>query len=83
MGMDSDMLQVRETFPDTRRAVLYSPVKLQDASIEDIRKDMKKIYRELAPCDLIMADIQATTSDIRVNGLLKVCAALESQNTPE
>ena len=77
MGMDSDMVKVRGTFPDTRRAVLYSPVKLHDAPIEDIRKDMGKIYQELAPCDLVMADIQSITPDNRVNELLEICRELE------
>lgn len=76
MGMDSDMVKVKGTFPDTRRAVLYSPVKLHDASIEDIRKDMEKIYQELAPCDLVMADIQSITPDNRVNELLKICRGI-------
>lgn len=78
MGIMSDMLKVKASFPDTRRAVLYSPVTLQDASIAKIREDMEKIYRELAPCDVVMADIQATTPDSRVKELLEICRALES-----
>jgi len=78
MGMDSDMVKVKETFPETRRAVLYSPVKLQDASIDEIHEDMEKIYRELAPCDVVMADIQASTPDSRVNELMEICRRLES-----
>lgn len=74
MGMTSDMSRVRETFPDTYRAVLYSPVKLQEAGLEEIREDMRKIYDELGPCDLVMADIQATTPDERVRALLDICA---------
>jgi hypothetical protein len=79
MGMMSDMRRVRETFPDTYRAVLYSPVKLQEASLEEIRRDMEKIYKDLGPCDLVMADIQATTPDERVRGLLDICADIEQQ----
>jgi hypothetical protein len=74
MGMMSDMRRVRETFPGTYRAVLYSPVKLQEGSLEEIRKDMQKIYDELGPCDLVMADVQASTPDERVKALLDVCA---------
>jgi hypothetical protein len=37
MGMMSDMRRVRETFPETYRAVLYSPVKLQESSLADIQ----------------------------------------------
>jgi hypothetical protein len=77
MGMMSDMRRVRETFPDTYRAVLYSPVKLQEASPEDIRADMEKIYNDLGPCDLVMADIQASTPDERVQELLDMCADIE------
>jgi hypothetical protein len=77
MGIESDMRQVKTRFPDARRAVLYSPVRLQDASLEEIRKDMEKIFCELSPCDVVMADIQATTPDRRVNELLEICRALE------
>jgi hypothetical protein len=77
MGMVSDMRRVRETFPHTYRAVLYSPVKLQEGSLEEIRKDMKKIYDDLGPCDLVMADIQASTPDERVQALLDICEDIE------
>jgi len=77
MGMMSNMRRVRETFPDTYRAVLYSPVKLQEAGPEEIRKDMEKIYSDLGPCDLVMADIQASTPDERVQALLDMCVDIE------
>ena len=48
MGIDSDMRQVKERFLDARRAVLYSPVRLQDSPLEEIRKDMETIARELS-----------------------------------
>jgi hypothetical protein len=76
MGMMSDMRRVRETFPDTYRAVLYSPVKLQQASLEEIKRDMEKIYNDLGPCDLVMADVQASTPDERVQALLDMCAEI-------
>jgi len=77
MGIMSDMKKVKKMFPDTRRAVMYSPVRLKEASLGDIQKDMEKIYKELSPCDIVMADIQATTSDERVNELLQICKNLE------
>ena len=79
MGMMSDMRRVRETFLDTNRAVLYSPVKLQEGSLEEIRKDMEKIYNDLGPCDLVMADIQASTTDERVQAMLDMCADIEKK----
>jgi len=79
MGIMSDMKKVKKMFPEARRAVMYSPVRLQEASLNEIKKDMEKIYNELSPCDIVMADIQATTSDQRVNQLLKICKNLESR----
>jgi uroporphyrinogen-III decarboxylase len=77
MGMMSDLKKVKKMFPEARRAVMYSPVRLQEASLDDIQKDMEKIYKELSPCDVVMADIQATTGDERVNELLNICKNLE------
>jgi hypothetical protein len=78
MGITSDMAKVKKMFPKTRRAVMYSPVTLQDASLEVLMRDMEKIYHGLAPCDMVMADIQASTSDKRVTELLEICRNLES-----
>jgi hypothetical protein len=77
MGAMSDLPRVRQMFPEARRAVMLSPVRLQDAALEDLRADLEKIYRDLAPCDIVMADIQASTPDSRVNELLEICRELE------
>ena len=42
-----------------------------------IQADLRKIHAELAPCDIVMADIQATTPDERVIALLEICRRLE------
>jgi uroporphyrinogen-III decarboxylase len=77
MGIMSDMQKARATFPDARRAVMYSPVRLHDAALAEIRADMHKIYADLAPCDVVMADIQAHTPDERIIALLEICRELE------
>ncbi|HEY9075761.1 MAG TPA: uroporphyrinogen decarboxylase family protein [Anaerolineaceae bacterium] len=78
MGIMSDMRRAREMFPEARRAVMYSPVRLNDASLDEIRADMRKIYADLAPCDVVMADIQAQTPDERVRDLLAICKEIEA-----
>jgi len=78
MGLVSDMHKARETFPETRHAVMYSPVKFQDTTLDEIEKDMRQIREELSPCDIVMADIQWTTPDARVNELLQICRVLEN-----
>lgn len=82
MGIMTDMQKVRAAFPEARRAVMYSPVRLHDASLAEIQVDMRKIWAELSPCDIVMADIQAQTPDRRVLELLEICRELE-QSAPE
>ena len=77
MGIMSDMKSVKKMFPEARRAVMYSPVRLQEASLDELTVDMKKIYKELSPCDIVMADIQASTGAGRVNDFLEICRNLE------
>jgi len=76
MGMNSDMVQAKAKFPRARRAVLYSPEKLDQAPLEKIEEDMGKIYEDLGPCDLVMADIKSDTPDERVRELLRICREL-------
>ena len=62
---------------------MYWPTKLIDAPLSEIEKDMAGVYRELAPCDVAMADMQAATPDARVIELLGICRALASGGIPE
>lgn len=76
MGLMSDLAKVKGRFPEPRRAVIYSPVRLQEAPPEAIRQDLERVYDELAPCDLVMADVRVSTPDSRVNEVLDLCTAL-------
>jgi len=77
MGMDSDLARVKVIFPKTRRAVLYSPVAFLEKPLEFIASDLRRIFKDLAPCDLVVADIQHTTPDWKINGLLEICRSIE------
>jgi hypothetical protein len=83
MGMTSDLRRVRETFPETYRAVLYDLVKLEEGSLEEIRTDMEKIFEDLAPCDLVLVAIQASTPDERVKALIDICAGIAEKGDRE
>jgi hypothetical protein len=76
--MMSDLPKVKRLFPDTNISVFYSSVSLQDLSLEQIKKELETIYREAAPCNLVMADVQASTSDQRINDFLKICSTIEA-----
>jgi len=83
MGMETDMARVKATFPKARRAVIYGPMKFQNASYAELQRDMLKIYRELSPCDVVVADIRYSTPDERVHELLEICKGLEAGGREE
>ena len=66
MGLDSDLARARECCPQARRAVMYTPTDLATKSMNELRDDLTRIYRELGPCDVVMADIDSQTPDERV-----------------
>ena len=77
MGIMSDMKKVKKMFHEARRAVMYSPVLLQEEILDELIEDMKKIHREIAPCDVVMADIQSSTPNRRINDFLRICRSIE------
>lgn len=78
MGLESDLAVVRSRFPEARLGVLYSPWKLQSAPMEEIEADIERVARELAPCDVIAADIGFDAADERVRGFVEVCRRVGS-----
>lgn len=78
MGIRSDLTRVKYAFPDTRRALIYSPERLLRAPLEEIKKDMVVVYQELSPCDIVMADIEANTPDNKIINFIDICRKFES-----
>jgi hypothetical protein len=71
-GIESDLPRIKKMFPHTRRAVLYSPVALEHNEIDTIRRDVARIARDYAPCDIVLADVENTTPVERVNQFLSL-----------
>lgn len=70
-GIMADLAKIRRMFPDARRAVLYGPVQLESNGEDLIRADLDRIAGEYAPCDIVAADVEETTSDERVRFFLR------------
>ena len=79
MGLDSDLSRARVLCPNARRALMYKPTDLADKSQDEIRRDLERTYRELGPCDIVMADIDAGTPDERVLALDKMAKDVMEQ----
>ena len=79
MGMDSDMKKARRLFPETRRAIMYTPMDLVNKSTDEIYHDMEKIAREYGPCDLVAADIEYGTPDQKVFDLVNICEEISAK----
>jgi hypothetical protein len=43
---------------------------------DEIRCDFERLAREYAPCDVVLADIEAGTPDERVMDLVDICREL-------
>ena len=79
MGMDTDMEEMRRVFPEARRACLYSPVKVEQLSLEEIEQDLRKIAGELGPCDLVLADMETNIPDERIRAVLEIAEKISSE----
>ncbi|MFH1717971.1 MAG: hypothetical protein ABIF19_11505 [Planctomycetota bacterium] len=73
MGIDSDLARAKKLFPDARRALMYKPTDLANKPWKDIQADIETIARDYAPCDIVVADIEAGTPDRRILDFVKIC----------
>jgi hypothetical protein len=78
-GIDSDLARMRDLFPDTRRAVLYGPVPLETKGFDALAADFRCVAALAGPCDLVLADVEATTPDGRVRDALAIAAELDRE----
>ncbi len=73
MGLKSDLALAHDLMPDARRALMYGPMDLTNKSIRQLEDDIRRIVRDFAPCDMVVADIDKDVADETVVAFLKVC----------
>jgi len=76
MGLESDLKRAKELFSHARRAVLYAPEDFLAKTPERIRQDLERIAREYAPCDVVLADVDAGTPDDKIMAFWTICDEL-------
>jgi len=81
MGMDSDLEKAKQLFPETRRAIMYTPMDVASKTTEQIRNDMELIAKKYGPCDIVAADIENGTPDEKVMELIKICKDISEKYT--
>ena len=79
MGVDSNLPHARDCFPNTRRAIMYTPMDVANKTSALLKNDLERIARDYGPCDLVFADIEAGTPDPRVMELVKLCAEISER----
>jgi hypothetical protein len=72
MGINSDLSLVRKTFPATRRAVLLNSNLLTDRPPAEVESIVRRIVRDLAPCDIAMGSIDVATPDTAVHWFVRL-----------
>jgi len=79
MGMDSNLAGAREVFTGARRALMYRPTDLVNKPLNKIEADLEMITSQYAPCDVVLADIEADTPDERILAFLKLCEQINDR----
>jgi hypothetical protein len=82
MGIKSDLARAKALFPAARRAVMYTPMDAANKTMPEIMADFERLAREYAPCDVVIADIEAGTPDARVTELVQLCKEVSAPNLP-
>ncbi len=57
---------------------MYTPMDLNSKPIDQVRADMVRIASLYAPCDVVIADIEEGTSDIKINQLSQIADNINS-----
>lgn len=76
-GTGSDLQRLKRLFPDTRRAVLYTPGEAESKTLDELHADLEHIAQDYAPCDIVLADVETTMPDKRINDFLAIAKELE------
>lgn len=82
MGIKSDLARARALFSAARRAVMYTPMDAANKTLPEIEANFERMAREYAPCDVVIADLEAATPDARVVELVKLCKKFPASNPP-
>jgi hypothetical protein len=78
-GAFSDFAAVRRAIPDIALNARYSPVRLREVAVEDMRAEIKKMYEDGKPAELFSVScvgIDNTVSDDKVRAFLSACREL-------
>jgi hypothetical protein len=79
MGIESDLGKAKKLFPNARRALMYTPMDFNSKSIAQVRADMFQIAALYAPCDVVLADVEAGTRDEKINQVFQFVDEINSQ----
>ena len=82
MGLDSDLARVKRLCPNARRAVMFTPAELNEKPLKLLHGDLSRIHTELAPCDVVLADVDVETPDERVHSIHRMCEELAAMERP-
>ena len=74
MGAETRLATAKALFPEARRAVLFTPGKL--AETVGAIEWMQRIWRELSPCDVVVADIPWDMPDASANEFLRLAQGI-------
>lgn len=78
MGEETGLVQAKSSFPEARRAILFSVAKLAD--LRASLSFLQRAWRELSPCDVVVADIPWDMPDENVAGFVELARHVQEQD---
>jgi len=78
----SDLTQAKALFPAARRAVMCTPMDAANKTLPKIETDFERMARDYAPCDVVIADLEAGMPDSRIIELVELCKKFSLPNRP-
>jgi hypothetical protein len=79
-GMDSKLEKIAETFPGTRKNVLYTERELKEKSPQRIEADFNKIADTIGNCDIGIPDIDIDMPHERIQFAMELCEKISEKH---
>lgn len=79
-GFASNLVKVKDVLTSARRNVFYDPAYLISKSEDELKDDIRKIYNEIAPCDLTLPDADDFIPDEMIIRFVDLVEEVSSTN---
>lgn len=81
MGIETDLRLAKTLFPQARRALMYTPMDFHNKPVAAIKADLAIVVEELAPCDIVFADLDLGVENSKIREICAWCRAISDRKS--